>query len=154
MPPPSGFVFNTASGSSLPKGDLLDSALHRKRGSQHHVIDGKISPQKQLCLTARPLGVSKRLSGKCCFTSQFSFFWQPAVLQTPRLPTVLPRDQPGVHRNRDFDRRGLSGNIDDQIIQSVLRKRKGEVLAERRGRNTLSFDLKFRGLCSALREKR
>jgi len=34
--------------------------------------------------------------------------------------------------NRDFDRRGLSVNIDDQIIQSVLRKRKGEVFAERR----------------------
>jgi hypothetical protein len=34
--------------------------------------------------------------------------------------------------NRDFDRRGLSVNIDDQIIQSVLRKRKSEVFAERR----------------------
>ena len=40
--------------------------------------------------------------------------------------------------NRDFDRRGLSVNIDDQIIQSVLRKRKGEVFAERPGRDTLS----------------
>ena len=41
-------------------------------------------------------------------------------------------------QNRDFDRRGLSVNIDDQIIQSVLRKRKGEVFAERRGPDTLS----------------
>jgi hypothetical protein len=37
-------------------------------------------------------------------------------------------------QNRDFDRRGLYVNIDDQIIQSVLRKRKGEVFAELRGR--------------------
>ena len=55
---------------------------------------------------------------------------------------MLPRDQPGVHRNRDFDRRGLSVNIDDQIIQSVLRKRKGEVFAERRGRDTLRHSSK------------
>jgi len=30
-------------------------------------------------------------------------------------------------QNRDFDRRGLHVNIDDQIIQSILRKKKGEV---------------------------
>ena len=41
-------------------------------------------------------------------------------------------------QNRDIDRRGPSVNIDDQIIQSVLRKRKGEVFAERPGRDTLS----------------
>jgi hypothetical protein len=36
-------------------------------------------------------------------------------------------------QNRDFDRRGLFVNIDDQIIQSVLRKRKGEVFAKGAG---------------------
>jgi len=46
-----------------------------------------------------------------------SFFWQPAVLQTPWVPTVLPRDLTGgVTQNPDFDRRGLLVNIDNQII--------------------------------------